>query len=1098
MTRATSRVLPGVLLMTVLFVLAAPASAAAPRTWLPTEGKGESWIKGTARIRNLLTKLRTDNPVVRKWLPTVRWRCETLRRLDNIGGREKATFTDIFETMLQDLVNGEPPFRRYAGQTIPYGYWSTHMGRLTGIRLQVPPGYDPSREYQFFMYYKLGGGLYWKKDGKFVRPETPGAKLLPPYRPTAAMCGNTPGTFHGWSSLYYGLKGRMGVSVELLEVILALTRDFSISPDRVFLSGFSDGGFTALWLGSRYPHLVAGIAPEVANWQYSNVNQIGLYNVALLVVDGWSDGGFVGENFARFHALHTMGYDVAALFGHHGHQTLPYEDKETFTKIMSWARTKRRNPNPKRVRYATWDLNWHRAFWFSIERMAEPSLAALVDAQIKDGNRIEVKAKNIAAYKLLLNDKLVDPTKPVVVVTNGKECYSGPFKAELAVEVVKLPESKFVKSPRIPGGITATMTHHTYNTRGYLAVPGQRWMWVRPTGGTGAERSVLAKFVPKFAVDDTKITPEHLQTRNLFIYGGPGLNKLTDKIAGDLPVRFEKGRFRIGNKVYDKPRHCVKFIHPSPFNPKKYIMIFGFNDVAAAAKANFGRAGAGFFRASSWGFRAGDCQVYGIEPPRRDFGLAIRSRRDADYYVFNANWRAPDQTILGTVTETFDLTALQRLKADAIREATGADAAIAWGYPPGYNRWKNYLKRGPVTLSDVAVTQMLPEYAMLCEVTGARLKAFVSQSLAGTVLRHKSDPAYDPKTSLLFSQIDDKKTYTMATDYSACSSGRLTYGINLRKMPKLFYFKSPLEFAAHKAASLPCSRLRQSDVELAEAIARYVRKRGKVSPRPTTTELNHYIVSPKVNEFGAYDWVHLSLPASFKDPKTGRAVGRRETFNLGLQVTGGPATAPPRKNSKTFKVLDTNEPNAACRVEMKTLDKRLPVTVVVKIERFGVTGPPFKLARAEKATAGTAAFVKVSVVNSGNKELSGVAVLGASSIRRFHGGYWPDSVKRGDPAPYYRGFVDSRGPRKAQYHTNAIFMLARSGGLAVSRLLLPNAGYNMGTIGIRRNITVGPNSTLDLPLLLIGVNAPDPGKPQLPDLGKVLKGIRPALMKALK
>ena len=49
------------------------------------------------------------------------------------------------------------------------------------------------------------------------------------------MCRKTPDTFHVWSSLYYGLKGRMGCDAELREVIAAVTRDFAVSADRIFL-----------------------------------------------------------------------------------------------------------------------------------------------------------------------------------------------------------------------------------------------------------------------------------------------------------------------------------------------------------------------------------------------------------------------------------------------------------------------------------------------------------------------------------------------------------------------------------------------------------------------------------------------------------------------------------------------------------------------------------------------------------------------------------------------------------------------------------------------------------------------------------------------
>ncbi|NQT89620.1 hypothetical protein HQ560_22815, partial [bacterium] len=309
------------------------------------------------------------------------------------------------------------------------------MHRVEAVWAHVPPRYEPGKPYQMFMYYKCGGGIHLK-DGK----------IQGGYRPTAEVANQTD-TFHVWSSLSTQVKGRKGAVHELREVVAALALQFGVDPDRVFLTGWSDGGFTAVWLGSHYPHLVAGIAPACANWQYTNVCNVGLLNSPTLAVDGWYDGGYNTGQFNRWHVLNTAGAQAAGIWGRHGHAYKPYEDLGELKQILAWAKSKRRNLWPKRVHYATWNLSWHRAFWFSIERMADPALAAQIDAEVKPGNRIEVKTWNVAEYKLDLSDALLDPGKPVTVTTNGKPSYAGPLRSELRIDVVKLPESKFKKTP---------------------------------------------------------------------------------------------------------------------------------------------------------------------------------------------------------------------------------------------------------------------------------------------------------------------------------------------------------------------------------------------------------------------------------------------------------------------------------------------------------------------------------------------------------------------------------------------------------------------------------------------------------------------------
>ena len=399
-----------------------------PAGWLDPAGKDPGWVGKTEQCREYLKALKTDDPVVKKHLARLKERCAALRKMNKPTGWYAVVPFSFLEAMLADLSKGVEPIQRYAGQGFGYPYWSDTTKQIESVWIQAPAQYDPAKEYQLFMYYKCGGGIYYK-DGKAAGG----------CEPPAAMCLKDPDTFHAWSSLYYGVKGRMGVDKELQEFVANVTQDLASSPQRVFLSGWSDGGFTSLWLASRYPHLVAGIAPNCANWQYGNVEQVGLCTVPVLVVDGWSDGGYLELNINRLAIMSGLGYDFGGLFGFHGHAYTPYDVEESFLKIMEWSKSRRLNPNPKRVRYATWSLCWNRAFWFSIERMADPTRAAWVDAEIKDGNRIEVKAGNIAACKLVLNDKLVDPAKPVTVVANGAESYAGPFQPELFIELQKLP-----------------------------------------------------------------------------------------------------------------------------------------------------------------------------------------------------------------------------------------------------------------------------------------------------------------------------------------------------------------------------------------------------------------------------------------------------------------------------------------------------------------------------------------------------------------------------------------------------------------------------------------------------------------------------------
>ena len=65
----------------------------------------------------------------------------------------------------------------------------------------------------------------------------------------------------------------------------------------------------------------------------------------------------------------------------------------------------------------------------------------------------------------------------------------------------------------------------------------------------------------------------------------------------------------------------------------------------------------------------------GRTTPTDPYGVEYLPSGPADHHVFNSAWGPPSQAVPGTATRSSDLTAIQRLKADAVREAAGADAA---------------------------------------------------------------------------------------------------------------------------------------------------------------------------------------------------------------------------------------------------------------------------------------------------------------------------------------------------------------------------------------------------------------------------------------
>ena len=1018
--------------MRICLCFVALVAQAAAGAGLSVEGRSQGWLDATRKCRELLAKLDPNAPLAKQHATRIEGAVSLVDHTPSFDWK-KQTAIDLLENLLTDLAAGVEPTRRYAGKGLGFPYWSDKLQSVEAIWVHVPPSYDPARSYQLFLYYKCGGGIHFK-DGK----ATGG------YRPTAEVA-NQAGTFHAWSSLNIQIKGRMGGEYELAEAPAALARFFTIDPDRVFLTGWSDGGFTAVWLASRFPHLVAGIAPCCANWQYTNIGDVALTCVPTLAVDGWFDGGYNKLQFTRWHTLHTAGADAAGIWGHHGHAYQPYEDIEEFTRILDWAKARRRSLWPKRVRYATWGLTWHRAWWVSIERMTDPCLAAQIEVEVKDANRIEVKTWNVAAYKLTLSDKLVDPAKPVEVATNGQTSYQGPFRGEVSVELVKAT-GKLSKSAQMPGGITAQVGRSCYGPRNFCKVADRRWLWVKPTGGDAA---LLGKWTGNWAKADTDITDQDIESHNLFVYGGPDVNRFTARIAADLPVKLAKGSFRVGTTLYDQPTECVKFICPNPLNPERYVIVYAFNDAAAfAANDHFGTR-----EESIWRFRGGDCVVMGIPSRPRKWGVAMsESAFGKRHFIFGSDWQAPDETPVGELTAPFSGSQILRLRADAIREATGADVALVCEHMPGWSCWRTDLPAGLVIAHDLATLDAFPEFVTLAEAGGDVLAGLAKRAAASTVL-----PALDPQ-----------KTYTVAMAYR----GRPVYGAEPSKMPRLHYFETPKQFLAGGHTSLPVRNMRLSAVQVAEAAIAFVRKHRKVAPRATSTSLAEYIENPETESFGALDWLHLGADVAWKHLQSGAPLRYRYTLNIGLRAATDPEAAPPRKNSKAFAELKLDGSTTAT---FEKLGKRLPAAIAASARQVKPGG--------EAKAQGV--LVEIQLKNTGKAPLAGVAVFAPSAARRIGGGTWPDkSVRQPLTASYVGYWQGVGGDRKAPLHQNAAVLLFDRPGRKVEALVLPRAGYNFGLVGITCPLDLRPGQTLSLPVLFAAADKPEKGP--APDLASAI------------
>lgn len=243
-----------------------------------------------------------------------------------------------------------------------------------------------------------------------------------------------------------------GAEELVLATIRSVQRRYHIDPDRIFLTGMSNGGIGAWVIGMHDAPLFAGIAPMASG--LDNVLMPFLANLRstpIYIIHGAKDqvmsvelSRMIAEELTRLgypfvYREHDREHPMAG-----GH----YFPREELPELVTWLNAQRRNSLPTTVTVVRDASHFQPFGWVRIDA-TDPIAAfsedliskrddlikrqeyARLDVSIVAPNRIEVRAERVQRYSLFLNEQLIDSSKPLVVLTNGQVSFEGPVTPSL-------------------------------------------------------------------------------------------------------------------------------------------------------------------------------------------------------------------------------------------------------------------------------------------------------------------------------------------------------------------------------------------------------------------------------------------------------------------------------------------------------------------------------------------------------------------------------------------------------------------------------------------------------------------------------------------
>lgn len=343
------------------------------------------------------------------------------RELQRLLAHPDATLEQVTRILRSGRTYGPQPSGTFADESIILKGHSYHYA------LSVPAGYQPSKAYGLVVCLHGAG---FSGDAYLERWQ---GRLGEDY---LLVCPSYP------SGAWFTRRAEDLV----LAVIQRLQGQYHIDPDRVFLTGMSNGGIGAWLIGMHHAPLFAGVAPMASGLDAVLLPFLAnLRTTPVYIIHGAKDQVMpveLSQTIVR--ELEALGYSYVYREHQREHPMAGghYFPREEVPDLVAWFNAQRRNPVPAAISLVREASHFQAFGWVRID-MTDPIAAfaedlvskrddltkqkryARLDAAVTAPNRIEVDTGLVQRYTLFLNDRLVDLSKPVTVITNKRVSFEG-------------------------------------------------------------------------------------------------------------------------------------------------------------------------------------------------------------------------------------------------------------------------------------------------------------------------------------------------------------------------------------------------------------------------------------------------------------------------------------------------------------------------------------------------------------------------------------------------------------------------------------------------------------------------------------------------
>jgi enterochelin esterase-like enzyme len=471
------------------------------------------------------------------------------------------------------LESGKDYFKTKRGR-IKTGYLSTIDSTFQPYDVVIPQNYDPAKKYALVLLLHGSQNEIRKyselvpDDKKFVTDSLGIIKVA----------------VYGRRNHFY-----LGAAEEdLLTVLNKVESDYSIDPEKVYLTGSSMGGFGTWFIGLNYPHLFAAVSPVCGPSIFTGTKFLNSINpieyisnashLPARIYHGAADSTVKVNNSRSMVArLKELNYDyVYTEYPGVGHDS--WNNADADNERLPWLLKNTLNSYPSSVKHKAFYLRYGKAYWLQITGKKDWNKFSEIEGSITEKNSISIKTENITSFYIDLRHPDLNRKKAMNIIIDGKsvkirKCPEGiDFHISPSSQWVrgKLKETILTKKSGLEGPATALETGK------FLIVYGTgkaEKVNILKKIGTLVQNEFSNSAMEIKLVPDTAVIKDKLaETNNLYLIGSPNENRYLQTIVSRLPVSFDSDSLKL-NGSYSRLETGLKMIYPNPEVPDKYIYI---------------------------------------------------------------------------------------------------------------------------------------------------------------------------------------------------------------------------------------------------------------------------------------------------------------------------------------------------------------------------------------------------------------------------------------------------------------------------------------------------------------------------------------------